>query len=123
MEIEIIDYEIENAGTTKVFANLSIMAEGIGPIRWHIVPSTWNLQEWWVTFKSGIGAPSDDYDLSCLSTDDRLMLFGEQHNVEDIHNFEEKVESALRERINTIYKEMSFLEALDRKHDQKLELS
>lgn len=123
MKIELIDYAIENAGTTGVFADLSIMAGEIGPIRWHIIPSKWNLQEWRVTFSTGIGAPSDDYDLSCLSTDDRLMLFGEQHNVEDIHNFEEKVEPALRERMNIIYKEMNFLEALDREHDQKLEVN
>ncbi len=123
MKIELIDYAIENEGTSKAWADLSIMADGIGPIRWHIILHEWDLASRWVTYASGIGVPGDDYDLSVLSADDRSLLLGERHDVEDVQDFEAKVESALREQMNAICKELNFLEALDRERDEKLELS
>ena len=45
MLIQLLDYAIENEGSTNAWANISIMIDNIGPIRWHITPSEWSQQD------------------------------------------------------------------------------
>lgn len=51
MKIELLDYAIEEDRTTNVWANLSIMADAIGPVMWHIIPREWSEEGRWVTFQ------------------------------------------------------------------------
>ena len=105
MKIELTNYVFENEGSTQIWADLSILIDGI-TIRWHMIPSEWNEESGCVTFESGIGAPSDDYDLSELSENDRSLLLGERHDIEEIIDFEDKVKSALREQMKDIMSKM-----------------
>jgi len=121
MSIELLDYSIENEGTTKAFALLSIRIDGIGPILWHLTPDKWDLAQRWATFSSGIGAPSDEYDLSQLSADDRSLLMGERHGTDEVIDLEERVSSALREHFNAICREINFLDALESERDEEFD--
>ncbi len=123
MKIELLDYGFENEDCLNICAFLWIMADDI-PIRWHIIPAEWDIQSEWVTLPSGIGAPGDEYDVSALSANDQSLLFGERYDLEEILDFEEKVESALREKMGGIRSEMRtlFLATLDRELNEKLEL-
>lgn len=106
MNVELLDYAIENEGSLQAWANLFLMVDGVGPIRWHVLPDMSNAAEDRVAFSSGIGAPGDDYDVSTLSPDDRSILLGERYGNEEILEFEEKVESAIRQQIQSIRSEL-----------------
>ena len=118
MKIELLEYAIENEGTTQVWANLSISVDDIGPIRWHLMPKEWDRAGEWVTFQSGIGAPMDEFDLSCLSAEDRSLLLGERHGIEEIQNLDGQIESALREQMSSIKSEIKpiLFAALDQQY-------
>ncbi|GEM_PF-2500331 len=120
MKTELLDYAIENEGSTKIWANLSIRADGIGPFRFYIMPDEWDTTHGWVTFQSGIGCPGDEIDLSSLSTDARSFLLGERHGVEEVHDFEQNVKSSLRQEMKAIMREMSemLLSTLDHQHEE-----
>ena len=98
MLIQLLDYAIENEGSTNAWANISIMIDNIGPIRWHITPSEWSQQD----FDIGIGAPSDRIDISNLSIAEKSQLLGEAFEDEDIYDLEPKVSQALKTEFKEI---------------------
>lgn len=102
MLIQLLDYSIENEGSTNAWANISIKIDDIGPIRWHIMPSEWNPQD----FNIGIGAPSDRIDISGLSVTEKAQLFGENLEDQDIYDLESKVSQALKADFKEIMKKI-----------------
>ncbi|MCY1309323.1 hypothetical protein D9M70_594080 [compost metagenome] len=100
MLIQLLDYSIENEGSTNAWANISIKIDDIGPIRWHIAPSEWSQEELFI----GIGAPSDRIDISSLSIAEQTQLFGENFEDEDIYDLESKVSQALKAEFKGIMK-------------------
>ncbi|WXL27914.1 hypothetical protein WG219_10880 [Ectopseudomonas mendocina] len=102
MLIQLLDYSIENEGSTNAWANISIKIDNIGPIRWHITPSEWNQQD----FDIGIGAPSDEIDISGLSAAEKTQLFGAVIEDEDIYDLESKVSQALKSEFKEIMRKI-----------------
>lgn len=114
MKIELLDYALENEDTRHIYADLTILADGI-KVRWHIIPRQADREQGWVICYSGIGAPGDDYDLCGLSAEDRSLLLGERHGNEEIQDFEQHVEAGLEQQIRVITGEVTkrFLKALE----------
>jgi hypothetical protein len=114
MKIELLDYALENEDTRQIYADLTILADGI-QLRWHIIPGQANREQGWVICHSGIGAPGDDYDLSGLSAEARSLLLGERHGNEEIQDFERRVEAGLEQQIRVITGEVTkrFLKTLE----------
>lgn len=107
MKIKLINYSIENPDSRSVFADILISADGIEPIRWHIIPIEWNLSAQSVICSSGIGAPIDSYDLDSLSAEARSILLGERYSIDDIVDFEALVAQALRSEFSSIRREVA----------------
>ena len=84
------------------FYEYPIKIDNIGPIRWHITPSEWNQQD----FDIGIGAPSDEIDISGLSAAEKTQLFGAVIEDEDIYDLESKVSQALKSEFKEIMRKI-----------------
>lgn len=128
MKIELVDYCIENEGTSKATAFLTISADGV-EIPAHIVLNefSYSIQDGWADVHFGIGCPSDERDvsLSVLSPEARLLLLGvnpEADEVEEhIIEFETLASRTLTEQIGRIASKMDLVEALTREQEVRRE--